>query len=114
MVFDGIAFPESQPSSSIKEFGKRVGSLLGLYKESDLEKPIPGHEQAQEQSFHCFLQIPETILTCIDLTTINQLDLSKFMEDIFCVYEQLREQRTCRDKQTYYYPRRAYQLAEVN
>ena len=111
-MYDGMAFPE--PSSFMKEIGKKVGTFLKIYKESDLEKPIPSHEQAQEESFHCFLQTHETTLTHMDFKAANREDLSEFVEHIFCVYEQLREQRTCYDKRaSYSNPRIAPNLAEV-
>ena len=110
IVFDGMAFPQ-QPSF-LEGLGQRVkkfGTYLRLYNESDLKKPIPSHEQAQKESLDCFLLPHATTLTYMDFTTAN---LSEFVEDIFCVYEQLRVQKTRCDKR-YSDPRGAYKLAEV-
>ena len=116
-MYDGMAFPESEPSSlrsKIKHGFEIVSSFFGAHTESELKQSIPNHEQAQQQALHCFLQQYKAVLENMEFSTKNRCSLTEFVDNLFSIFVQLRLQRTCNDiVPDYDNPRIAHDLAKV-
>ena len=113
-VYDGMAFPESEPST-IGGFFKKGLAIVGLYKESDLNKSIPSHLIAQEASLRYFLQWHRKILVNMEFSKTSRIVFKDFVNEVFTIFLQLRSQITCFDQAPdYNNPRQVFSLVKVS
>ena len=99
-VYDGMAFPEKQPSSIIKTVGKFVGAVADYItgQETEKELVVPNHGQVQEECLYIFLEDHRKLLTNLDFTRKKvQVTYSMCVDEIYVIFEQLRVQSLCRE-----------------